>query len=237
MITDKNLLVSNNQSLATGTQLVVSTDSVDLSTLRDVGEGRTVNLVASITEAPITACTLQNSGDTVTAVAHGLANGTIVKFVTLSGSIGPTVGTTYYVISTATDTFQVSTSAGGSAEVITADGTGTFTSVQGMTVQVITASDSALTTAIQVIGASDEIPFAALIPATGQKQGFTWSLKLNPLISGITAATASQGNLGARYIGARYVANGEFTSGKVTAQFVLDTQDGRKAYTSGFTVV
>lgn len=115
--------------------------------------------------------------------------------------------------------------------------TETFTAGTSLTVQVAIADDDTLSTNLQRINQSDAVPTAALVAPTGQKQGYVYALKLDPVVAGITAATASQGNTGARYLGLIYSCNGTFSTGKVSAEFVIGIQDGRKAYTSGFTVV
>lgn len=68
--------------------------------------------------------TLQNTGDTVTLAGHGLQNGQIVEFRSVTAGIGVSTIFRYYVINATTNTFQISTSLGGTAVVITADGTG-----------------------------------------------------------------------------------------------------------------
>lgn len=65
--------------------------------------------------------------DTFTSNGHSYANATPVKFhasTTLPGGLSAT--RTYYVINTATNTFQVSTRAGGSAVDVTTSGSGTI---------------------------------------------------------------------------------------------------------------
>ncbi len=67
----------------------------------------------------------------------------------------------------------------------------------------------------------------------------------NVLLAGLTAgkqyvvALPPQiASLGERYLGAQYNVNGtDPTTGSVLAQIVMDIQDGRKFYASGFTVV
>jgi len=241
MYTDKFLSVSADQTLTAGQTVIVSTDTVDLAVARDIGEGRTVYAVASITEEPavLTGFTATNTGDVIAKNAHGLANGTAIRFATLSGSCGLDTTTTYFVVTSQTNDFQVSLTIGGTAVVITADATATLVASPGnMYIQAITATNAALTTGVQVVAQSDAVVGSALKDTIGQSQGYTFTVKLNPLVSGNTEATASQGNLGARYLGLRYVAGaGTFTGHKVTGLFTTDMQDGRKAYTSGFTVV
>jgi len=79
--------------------------------------GSNVNTVSSI----------DTGTDTFTANAHGIADGSIVKFhatTTLPG--GLSASDSYYVINSATNTFQVSQTSGGSAVDITSSGSGTI---------------------------------------------------------------------------------------------------------------
>lgn len=64
---------------------------------------------------PLTAVTGVTSTDTFTKTAHGLANGTVVLLSGLTGGANLVAGRVYFVIGTATNTFQISTSSGGSA--------------------------------------------------------------------------------------------------------------------------
>jgi hypothetical protein len=72
-----------------------------------------------------------------------------------------------------------------------------------------------------VIGSSDAIVTADLVA------GKNVAVRINPQI-------ASNGQ---RYLGARYTISGTYTSGAVTADVVMNIQDGRSFYASGFTVV
>lgn len=75
------------------------------------------------------------STDVFTASSHGMANGDKVAFcpdTNLTLPTGITAYTTYYVINTATNTFQISTTPGGSAVNLTADGAGKFIKVKGL---------------------------------------------------------------------------------------------------------
>lgn len=87
--------------------------------------------------------------------------------------------------------------------------------------EVIGATDAALTTGIVSLGSSGAILTAALVA------GNMIAVRINPLIA----------STGVRYIGARYTVVGVNTAGTVTMDIVLDIQDGRKFYASGFTVV
>lgn len=71
-------------------------------------------------QAPLTA-TGSNTGDTINRNAHGLANGTLIAFTTLTGGTGLATATRYYVINAEANTFQVSTTLGGAVVPIIAD--------------------------------------------------------------------------------------------------------------------
>jgi hypothetical protein len=71
--------------------------------------------------ANITAVTSTGSPDTFTKTAHGLANGDIIVFSSITGGSGLVAGHPYYVVSTATNTFQIALVANGSAVDLTSD--------------------------------------------------------------------------------------------------------------------
>lgn len=77
-----------------------------------------------------TACTFTDSGDLVTASAHGLSNGFMLSFLTITTTTGISISTRYYVISATTNTFQVATTVGGSAVALTTDGSGTYSAIK-----------------------------------------------------------------------------------------------------------
>ena len=65
------------------------------------------------------------TGDTLTFASHGFSDGTAVRVEAPTGHSLPTglaVSTTYYVVSTATNTFQLAATSGGAAIDLTADG-------------------------------------------------------------------------------------------------------------------
>ena len=144
MITDKLLRVSTDQAVTT---TAVSTDTVDLSVARDIGEGQDLFMNFAVTEA--------------------FAGGTSTNF------------------------------------------------------EVIIADNAALSSNVVVIGASGAIATADLT------LGKNVAVRLNPQIA----------SLGKRYLGARYTVSGTNSAGKVTADIVMDVQDGKKFYASGFAVV
>jgi hypothetical protein len=69
-------------------------------------------------------CTFTDAGDVVTSTAHGLVNGQIIQFSTITTTTGISEDTDYYVVGAATDTFQVSDTLGGAAKALTTNGTG-----------------------------------------------------------------------------------------------------------------
>lgn len=73
--------------------------------------------------------TFNAATDVVTATSHGFVNGDPVFFANVGGALpgGVVANTLYYVISSTTNTFQISLTKGGSAVDITTAGTGTTT--------------------------------------------------------------------------------------------------------------
>jgi hypothetical protein len=95
--------------------------------------------------------TAANTGDVITSYAHGLSDDDRVVLYAVNGGSLPTgysATTIYYVVNSATDTFQVSTTQGGSVVTISADGELAFQkvtpqnfSVQGtVTIDTVTLS-------------------------------------------------------------------------------------------------
>lgn len=71
--------------------------------------------------ADITGVTSTGTPDTFTKTAHGLANGDVVIFSSITGGGGLIAGHPYFVINQATNTFQVSLLSGGTAFDLTSD--------------------------------------------------------------------------------------------------------------------
>ncbi len=83
----------------------------------------TVNLLTTGTG---TSAAGANSGDVFTAVAHGLLNGATIILRGGTVPAGATANTLYYIVNKSNDTFQISLTSGGSAVVLTGDGTTNF---------------------------------------------------------------------------------------------------------------
>lgn len=149
MITDKLLRVSEDQVLTLNATSAVSTNTIDLSQNRDIGEGEELYFNFAITTAVASAAT--------------------------------------------SVTFE------------------------------IIASDAADLGTPTVLASTGAIGHASLTLGTNIV------LPIPPRV----------GSLGQRYIGARYTTAGNNSAGagKVTTDVVMDIQDGKKFYASGFTVV
>jgi hypothetical protein len=98
-----------------------SVGAVDNAVLRaDVGTGIVQNSGLIIEDAVISfAVTGVAATDIITATGSAFANGQPVRFTALTGGTGLNTTTNYYVINVSGDSFQVSTSVGGSASLFT----------------------------------------------------------------------------------------------------------------------
>ena len=74
--------------------------------------------------ADAAACTFTDSGDTVNRTSHGLLNGQIVAFSSITSTTGISTYKSYYVVGRTANTFQLSDTPGGSAKALTTDGSG-----------------------------------------------------------------------------------------------------------------
>lgn len=86
--------------------------------------------------------------------------------------------------------------------------------------EAIVASDASLSADIAVIGDTGAIATASLT------QYAYFAVRLRPLV----------GLKGQRYLGARYTVVGTNNAGTVTTFITKDLQDGKKFYTSGFSI-
>lgn len=91
-----------------------------------------VNVATSTKAASTLSVTFTDTGDLVTSAGHGLSNGDTVIVSLLTSTTGITVDTRYFVISATADTFQLSTSYGGTAVALTTNGSGTLVSGTSM---------------------------------------------------------------------------------------------------------
>ena len=127
-VTTQTITVTNNIGSPAAVTLATSgTVSGSTTVTQTTTTGLSAGMLVTGTGiSDAVAVTMQDAGDTVTRVAHGLANGTEVSFATIVTTTGVVVYTRYYVISTAANTFQVSLTLGGSAIALTTDGSGTL---------------------------------------------------------------------------------------------------------------
>lgn len=84
------------------------------------------NSISSSTSSNNYAVTFTDAGDLVNRAAHGLQNNTAIIFTNISNTAGISPGPTYFVVNTTANTFQIATSVGGSAQVLTNDGSGVY---------------------------------------------------------------------------------------------------------------
>jgi hypothetical protein len=92
--------------------------------LLDAASGGTLLYYGGLINAEMTGYA-DSTANTITRPAHGLANGTILRVFGLGSAALPTplaLDTQYFVVATATNTFQLSTTSGGAALSITAAG-------------------------------------------------------------------------------------------------------------------
>lgn len=93
------------------------------------GDGGTVTFTGQLTlERTFKVSTFANATNIITSTGHGYANGTAVRFRTITGTLPTGIDDmrTYYVIDQTTDTFKVSLIPGGAAVDFTTDGSGTI---------------------------------------------------------------------------------------------------------------
>jgi len=104
------------------------TDNSTLITIADTSS-LLVGMQVTGTGSPLTspvAVTLQDAGDTVTLISHGLQNGDEISFATRVTTTGFALNTIYYIINSTLDTFQISATLGGTALPLTSNGSGTI---------------------------------------------------------------------------------------------------------------
>lgn len=216
---------------------LVTTNYIDLSLARDIGEGEELSVVFSPSatvagttafEGWLVACknpiTQLRSGVTFTTAnpavftlnGHGFAPGTAVYFTAGNGVLpnGVTSGTTYYIGVDSVNSFRVHTTE--ALALANTAGTGA-------------SAASAGSGTIQVW--QTDIDFIA-------RSGVIDPLILNGVARPVVAEINPRvGELGKRYIAGIYNPSAAFTAGTFTVDIVRNIQDGRKFHASGFTVL
>ncbi|HET6502114.1 MAG TPA: hypothetical protein VFG87_15265 [Amycolatopsis sp.] len=93
-----------------------------LDALAGTASGSAISHVGLLTKgANITGVTSTGSPDTFTKTSHGLSNGDLVVASSISGGTGLVAGFPYFIVSTATNTFQLALTSGGAAIDLSAD--------------------------------------------------------------------------------------------------------------------
>jgi hypothetical protein len=110
-----------------------------------------------LSQRPPLAVTGTSSTHLINATAHGLPNGTAVAFTSLTGGTGLTAGTAYYVVTTATDTFQLSATPGGTPIAFSTDiSAGTVTVIPW--IKVGSGTSTVYRLYVQLAAADDAFP-------------------------------------------------------------------------------
>jgi len=97
----------------------------------------------------------------------------------------------------------------------------TFAGLTNLTFEVVTSANADLSSHTTLAATSAFTPGSGALNA-----GKQYVLRIPPEIAGT----------GKQYLGARYTVSGTASAGAVSADLVLDLQDGMKFYDSGFTV-
>ncbi|MEU1421478.1 DUF5309 family protein [Kitasatospora sp. NPDC005751] len=112
---------------------------------------------------------LAGTGDTVTITAHGLANGDQVILDTIVTTTGVTADTVYYVVNSATNTFKLAATKGGTAIDLVGDGTANVTKSAAASADAI----GGLMQSVFDNGGLSEATAGTLIANSSQKRAIT----------------------------------------------------------------
>lgn len=104
------------------------------------------NALLNDTNAPVS---FSDATSRFTRSSHGYQDGMTVSFWNISSTTEINVGIKYYIVNATTDTFQISSTAGGSAITLTSSGTATLTSYKQAIIKV-SAQENATLTAINI---------------------------------------------------------------------------------------
>ena len=156
------------------------------------------------------------------------------NFLRLSGSLTAGTATGQAVTATANSTNVVDLSLardiGEGDDVYVSFSVGTAFTAAGaatLTPTVVVSAADTLTTPT-TLGTGGTIAVASLVA------GYTFVIRVNPQLF---YSSTTNSSLGLRYLGVIHtVATGPMTAGTITADVVLDIQDGKKFYASGFLV-
>ena len=101
------------------------------------------NAALANTNGPVT---FTASTSTVNRTAHGYTDGMALTFASITTTTGISVSTTYYVVNSTANTFQVSLTSGGSAVTLTNDGSGALLLYKQAIVTITPATTGTITT-------------------------------------------------------------------------------------------
>lgn len=121
--------------------LEATSDQSSNYTVTDSDDVRTILATSGSTSGTVSS--VDTGTDTLTSNSHGLSDGDTIYFLSTSHvGDGLKQGVTYFVRDSATNTFKVASSPGGSAVDIQGSGGGTITWYKGLVVTLPTASDN-----------------------------------------------------------------------------------------------
>lgn len=106
-------VILNGTPAFNGSYQVYSTDATHITLFYPTDPGIALtggNVTSTIITLPIlgAAVTFTDTGSIVTLASHGLVNGNVINFASITSTTGISANTDYYVVSALTDTFQVS---------------------------------------------------------------------------------------------------------------------------------
>lgn len=110
-------IISRSSTTTTGSTTITIADTSNFVTGMQV-TGTGISDARSVT--------FDDATDTVTLAGHGIANDKLVSFTVITTTTGIVIYTPYYVVNATTDTFQLSTTQGGSPIALTNNGSGSM---------------------------------------------------------------------------------------------------------------
>ena len=127
--TGQTITITGNYGAATPTSLSSTTVAGSTTILLANTTGLVAGMQVTGTGTPLTtgiANTFTDAGDLVNLTAHGLSDGDVVSFSSITSTTGISINTLYYVVNATANDFQVSLTLGGAAISLTTNGSGTL---------------------------------------------------------------------------------------------------------------
>lgn len=188
---------------------------IDAIRITKMGTGYTTPPTVRVAHA----CTGDAATDEITCTGHELQNGNTVRFAALTGGAGLSINTNYFVVSATSNTFQVSTTSGGSPIDFTTNITAgrVFLPPGG-------GSGSLLSAVLNGYGGVVEV----VIINPGDNYPSSPQVYIDPPTSGVTATATADVGLGV--ISVTITAGGSGYSGIPRLKFASTTGTGAQAF-------